>query len=297
MKCFYGHVVLLSGASSGIGRAIAGVLLREGFHVYGLSRKTELPSLQSGQDGGFLKILHGNITDEASIDAAVTSIVKAEGEIDIVINCAGSGIAGSIEDTSIQEAMEQFDINFFGVMRICRQVLPTMRKQGRGLIVNIGSVAEFIPIPFQALYSASKYALESYTQALRMETRQYGIRASIVAPGDTKTNFTASRKYAVQARTNPAYREQFKRALYSMAASELKGKNPKTVAHVVRKIIHKKNPPIRVVVCAEYKLVALAKRLVPAKLLEMVLKKMYLGATVPENPIWNFEKEVLGEKK
>ena len=297
MKSIYGNAVLLTGASSGIGQATARLLSKEGFHVYGTSRKKELPPLLLGESGGFLKMIHTDITNEESVIEAVGLVIEAEGRIDIVVNCAGAGIAGSIEDTSIQEAMEQFDTNFFGVMRICRNVLPYMRKQGKGLIINIGSVAEFIPIPYQAMYSASKYALESYTQALRMEVAPFGIRASIVAPGDTKTNFTASRRYNAQAVTNPVYREHFKRALYSMVASELKGKDPATVAQVVRKIIYKEKPPIRTVVCLDYKLVAFAKRLLPAKWLEAALKKMYIGAKIPKNPIWSFEKEVLGEDK
>ncbi|MHB1316083.1 MAG: SDR family NAD(P)-dependent oxidoreductase, partial [Christensenellales bacterium] len=179
----------------------------------------------------------------------------------------------------------------------CRQVLPVMRKQGNGQIINIGSVAEFIPIPFQAMYSASKYALESFTQALRIEVEPFNIRVSIVAPGDTKTNFTAARTYSAQSVTNPAYREQLKRALYAMASYEMKGKDPHTVAKVVRRIIDRKKPPIRVVVCMEYKLVALGKRLLPAKWVDAAYKKIYIGAKIPKNPIWDFEKEVLGEKR
>ncbi|MHB1315065.1 MAG: SDR family NAD(P)-dependent oxidoreductase, partial [Christensenellales bacterium] len=166
MKKPIGKVVLLTGASSGIGQAIALHLISDGFHVYGMSRKTELPPLRPAECGGFLKMIHGDITSEESAAAAVAMVLGAEGRIDILINCAGTGIAGSIEDTSIEEAKKQFDICFFGPMRMCRQVLPVMRKQGNGQIINIGSVAEFIPIPFQAMYSASKYALESFTQAL-----------------------------------------------------------------------------------------------------------------------------------
>ena len=297
MKNKPGKVVLLTGASSGIGQAVAVRLAVDGFRIYGLTRKKELLPKKPGESGGFLQMIHGDITNDASVAAAVESVMEAEGRLDILINCAGIGIAGSIEDTSIEEAKVQFETCFFGPMRMCRQVLPIMRRQGGGQLINIGSVAEYIPIPFQSMYSASKYALESFTQALRVEVEPFNIRVSIVAPGDTKTNFTAARMYTKQSVTNLAYREQFKRALYAMVSYEMKGKNPDTVAKVVGRIIDKKNPPIRVSVCFEYKLIALGKRLFPLKWVDALYKKIYVGAKIPKNPIWDFEKEVLGENK
>ena len=130
-----------------------------------------------------------------------------EGRIDVLINNAGFGISGAIEETSEEEAYSQFNTNFFGMHRMCRNVLPIMRKQRKGLIINIGSVAGLFSIPFQTMYSASKYAMECYTEALRMEVRDWGIRAVIIEPGDTRTGFTDNRYYCAESE-NTAYPKQ-----------------------------------------------------------------------------------------
>ena len=127
-------------------------------------------------------------------------VMNKEGRIDVLINNAGFGLSGAIEETSADEAISQLNTNFFGVHRMCRNVLPIMRRQKKGLIINIGSVAGLFSIPYQSMYSASKYALEAYTEALRLEVRDFGIRAVIIEPGDTRTEFTENRFYTEESR-------------------------------------------------------------------------------------------------
>lgn len=300
MKSFYGNVVLITGASSGIGRATAELLAKNGFRVYGTTRKpvAENPvtengaSSEAGQDpcesgkdtgdtgkdanGGFIKMVQLDVCDDQSVKKAVDYIMEREGTIDILINNAGFGIAGAIEDTSIEEAGRQFDTNFFGVLRMCRALLPIMREKKRGLIINVSSVAGQLSIPYQSMYSASKYALEALTEALRIEVRPFGIRATMVEPGDTKTDFTRNRQYtAAAASDSSVYRERFEKAINTMIKDEMNGPTPEVVARVILKLIGKANPPIRVTVGFQYKAILFLKRLLPSRFVEYVLSRLY----------------------
>jgi len=204
---YYGHVVLITGASSGIGKAAAEYLMKNGYKVYGTSRKEQADCTYEGSSGGFIKMLKLDVCSEESIEKAVNCIMKEEGRINILINCAGFGIAGSVEDTSIDEAYKQFDTNFFGVLRMCRSILPIMRAQKKGLIINVSSIAGLISIPYQSMYSASKFAIEAATEALRCEVKPFGINVSLVEPGDTKTGFTCKREFT-QGSKNSVYEEK-----------------------------------------------------------------------------------------
>lgn len=273
----YGKVVLVTGASRGIGRAIAMMLKDYGLHVYGTSRSKAITPLISGFEGGFFKMLPMDILQEQSVQSAVQALLATEGRLDILINCAGMGIAGSVEDMTAEEFKQQMDTNVGGTLAVIRNVLPVMRRQKSGLIINIGSVAGVIGIPFQSAYSASKAAVAILTEALRLETAAFGIRACVIEPGDTKTGFTAARVFCKNA-LNPAYREVFERSVYSMERSEENGKDANSVAKAVMRLISKKNPPARVCVGAEYKAVRFLKRLLPGVLVEAILKQMYLNA-------------------
>ena len=162
------RVVLITGSSSGIGRACAELLAARGFRVYGASRRAvEIPLVEP---------ISMDVRDDASVRDAVAQVMAREGRIDIVVNNAGIAIAGAVEDTSIDEAREQFDVNFFGVMRVCRAALPALRNRQAGYIVNIGSIGGLVAIPYQGLYSASKFALEGLSESLRLEMS--GVRCS-----------------------------------------------------------------------------------------------------------------------
>jgi len=271
----YGKSVLITGASSGMGKACAEYLSAHGYHVYGASRHGDGSIYTNDKSDGFISTLYMDVRDERTVREAVDYIIKKENSVDIAINCAGYSLSGAVEDVSPEEAMAEFDTNFFGVLRVCRAVLPHMRAKGNGLIINIGSVAGFIAIPYQSMYSASKYALEALSQALRIETKPFGIKVALIEPGDIKTGFTSARVWAEAAKDDTPYKERCQKAVEAMAKSEMNAPGPEIVVKAVEKIINSKNPPIRTVVGADYKLIAFLKRLVPDKLIEYVVTKMY----------------------
>ncbi len=269
----YGSVALVTGASSGIGLETAQTLAKLGFTVYGSSRRGS-DGVERTYGGGKLVMLKMDVTDAASVENAVQEILKKEGRIDILINCAGMGIAGAVEDCSGEEAMRQMDVNYAGVLRCIRAVLPSMRAQKRGLIINIGSVGGIFSVPFQTLYSSSKYAVEALTEGLRIELRPWGVKAALVEPGDVKTGFTAARAYAEDAKTTE-YGKRFQQALKQMEHDEQNGKTPDTVVRVILQTIRSKNPPVRRTVGGMYKVLVFLKRVLPASLVETLLNAMY----------------------
>lgn len=279
MRRISGNVVLITGASSGIGKAVAIFLAEKGCRVYGTSRKS--PSGETGTEpsagGGSVRMLQMDVCSEDSVKDAVNQVLAAEGRIDAVVNNAGVGIAGSIEDTSPEEAYKQFDTNFFGMHRVVRQVLPAMREQRKGLIINISSVAAIFPIPYQAMYVASKAAIEGLSGCLRNELRSFGIKVSVVEPGDTKTGFTESRSIAAAADGNPAYAGLFRKSLNVMVRDETNGADPMDIAKEVYRVMKRRNPPVRVVVGLKYKVFVFIARFVPGILKSFVVSKMYEG--------------------
>jgi short-subunit dehydrogenase len=279
MESYYGNVVLVTGASSGIGKAVAEHLAGMGYKVYGTSRSADNGKVVYQGNGsnqgvkGFVKLVRLDVCDDSSAEQAVQYILDAESRIDILVNNAGFGLSGAIEETTSAEVYSQFNTNFFGMHRMCRQVLPVMRKQGKGLIINIGSVAGLFGIPYQSMYSASKYAVEAYTEALRMEVREFGIRAVVVEPGDTKTGFTEHRFFSKESKES-AYKKS-KGSIEKMMKDEQNGAGPEQIAKIVGKLTAGKNPPIRVTAGWMYKVFVFLKRILPARLAEFILSKMY----------------------
>ena len=273
-------VVFIAGASSGIGKACGDYLKDKGYRVYGGARRItaemEGGTGEPGLEGGFRKWLHLDVRDEGSVNAAVQKVMEAEGGLGIVISAAGYGLAGAVEDTSPDEALAQFETNFLGPLRVFRAVLPVMRRQRGGRLVVVTSVAGFIPLPFQSMYSASKYALEGMTESLRMEVAPFGIKVSMVEPGDISTGFTSARAWtrAAEVESSP-YRKRCAQAVAAMAKSELGGPGPQIVVKDVVRLLRMKNPPARVITGLSYKMVGLLKRIVPDSFLEYVLVKMY----------------------
>jgi NAD(P)-dependent dehydrogenase (short-subunit alcohol dehydrogenase family) len=180
-------VALVTGASSGIGKATAERLAAAGFTVYGTSRRASQP------DGLPFAMLPLDVTNDASVEALVAEVIRRAGRIDVLVNNAGFGVApGGAEESSIEQARAIFDTNFMGIVRMTRAVVPHMRKQARGRIINIGSVLGFLPMPYGALYAATKHAVEGYSESLDHELRGWGIRVSVVEPAYTKTRFDAN---------------------------------------------------------------------------------------------------------
>ncbi len=271
MTAAHQRIALVTGASSGIGLACALHLAQHGLRVYGLSRHAPPSDLPPN-----VTFLPTDVTDDTSVASAVHVILDRERRIDILINNAGYGIAGAIEDTSIAEAQAQFDVNFFGTLRLCRAVLPTMRAQQSGYILNIGSIGGLIAIPYQGLYSASKFALEGLTESLRLELRPFGIRVVLIEPGDHRTAFTQNRTFTAASATNPAFRQYLDRAVSRMAADEQGGPDPTRIARLVLRVIHTPNPRLRYTAGPALQRAAVwLKRLAPYALTEKILATYY----------------------
>lgn len=267
-------VVLITGASAGFGDACAAHLAGLGHRVYGTSRRAEFPGADTSE--AFPCMIPMDVCDEASVARAVEFVTKVEGRIDIVVNNAGVGLAGSVEDTSVEEAKALFETNFFGALRVCRAVLPGLRAQRSGLIVNISSLGGLVTIPFQGFYSASKYALESMTDALRMELASFGVRVVLIEPGDFKTGFTDSRVFSAAADASSAYHERCQRAVAVMEHDEQNGADPRQLAELLARIIADPSPRPRYPIGAlGQRLGVAARRFVPTRFLDKALSTIY----------------------
>lgn len=262
-------IILVTGASSGIGRACANYLASKGHVVYGTSRKLIAENLP-------YQIISMDVTNRSSIDSAIQCIIEKEGRIDVVVNNAGMGISGAIEDCSAEEIKLQFDTNFLGTLNVCQSVIPHMRKAGSGTIINISSLGGLMGLPFQGMYSATKYAIEGMSEALRHELRAFGIKVVLVNPGDFATGFTDNRRITPKAQLDGPYREQFLRSIAQIEKDERGGSNPIKIARGIEKIIQKKSPKMRYLIGGfEQILFAKAKSILPSKFFLWVLGDHY----------------------
>lgn len=262
-------VVLITGASCGIGACCAAYLAERGYRVYGASRSAQAthPAVLP---------LAMDVTGETSVLHAVDTILGREGRLDIVVNSAGSSLGGAIEDTSVQEACDQFDVNFFGVLRVCRAALPILRRQGAGYIVNIGSIAGLLAVPYQGLYSASKFALEGLTEALRLEVRALGVRVVLIEPGDHRTSFTDRRRMALASAPGSVYHRASERAIARMASDEQNGQSPGSIARLLHRIVNTDQPRLRYTAGPGSQRAAVwLKRLAPYSLVEKIMLAYY----------------------
>jgi len=264
-------VVLITGTSSGLGKACAAYLSNQGMKVYGTSRHPEKLTPVP-----LWTTLTMDVREAVSVEAGVATILKREGRLDVVVNNAGFGIAGAIEDTPIDEAQAQFDTNFFGTLRVIKAVLPTMRQQGSGTIINTGSIGGLIGLPFQGLYSATKFALEGLSEALSKEVRPWGIHVVLVEPGDFRTAFTSNRQIIKKSTPDSPYWEFFSRALAIMKQDESQGADPQRVARLVARIICTPHPRPRYRVGFwSQKAVATLKAFLPDRLFDSIIRSHY----------------------
>lgn len=262
-------VVLITGASSGIGYACAKALSSKGYRVYGTSRTP------SGEDWGF-RLLQMDVGDDESVGSAVQRILDETGRIDIVVNNAGMGYGGAVEDTSLAEARDTLEINFLGVLCVCRAVLPVMRSQGKGLIVNMSSIGGMIGLPFQGLYSASKFAVEGMTEALRMEVKPFGIRVVLINPGDIATAFTKNRRQCQFSDEASAYHTQYQRTIAIIEKNETGGSNPELVARTLLKVVRSTSAKPRYIAGTMVeRLAVVLHRLLPASVFQWAVSKYY----------------------
>jgi len=260
------RVVLVTGASSGIGKVCAEHLPGKGYRVFGAQRSS--PGLHSG-----VETITMDVDDDQSVKTAVDALLAKVGRIDVVINNAGFALMGSIEDTSIEEARRQMETNFFGALRVIRAVLPAMREQRDGLIINISSLAGVLGLPFSGLYSASKFALEGLSETLRLETRQFGIKVVLIEPGDFSTQLPAKRQTAKESQgTASAYAAAFTKFKANQDKDEAKAPTPEPIARLVEKILKSPSPRQRYAVgMLGQRIVVPMKKILPQRLFEWAL--------------------------
>jgi|SRR5438876_8785584 len=262
-------VALVTGISSGIGLATARKLLERRFHTFGTIRETS----HSGELAAGLEIVRLDVRNDESVSAGVQDVLDRAGRIDALINNAGSVLVGSLEETSLNEAKELFETNFFGVLRMCQAVLPSMRQQSYGRIINISSVLGFLPAPYMGIYAATKHAIEGYSESLDHEVRRFGIRVSMIEPGFTRTNLNQNSHLVCQPLAD--YGAERSSVMAAVAESIANGARPDSVASVVLAALSDHTPRLRYPAGREAKLLTLLKNFAPQRFLDKGLRKQF----------------------
>lgn len=257
-------IAVITGGSSGIGLATAQYLTDKDFMVHSIAL-SECPDKRI--------ISHVcDVTDEEGINKIFAGIFAAAKRIDILINCAGFGISGAIEHTKLEIIKKQFEVNLLGTINVCKSAIPYLRGNQPPKIINIGSVASEVPLPFQACYSASKAAILNFSTALRLELLPFNIKVTTVLPGDIATNFTASRQKITD---DENYGQRLRSSVSRMEKDELGGMPPLRVAKVIYKIIKRKNPPVSTAVGCSYKFLLFLNKILPRRFATWVIGKLY----------------------
>lgn len=252
-------VALITGATSGIGLAAAELFIKKGFKVYGIARKP--------YTGGGFECYSADVTDFSAVENIFKDVYDREGRIDVFVNNAGMGIAGAMEEGSPERVQRIVDVNLTALCVLCGKVIPFMKKTG-GHIINVSSVGGIMPLPYQAMYSATKAGAEVFSRALANEVKPYKIKVTAVLPGDTKTGFTA-------ARITEGENARAKKSVEKMSRDEQNGASPERVAKVIYKSAVRKRPPLRVSVGFVSKLEVLLSRLLPLRFINYILNKIY----------------------
>lgn len=262
-------VVFITGASSGIGKSISEFLVGKDFKVYGTSRNPKQAELNG------VHFIALDVTQPESVKNAVAELMQKENRIDYLINNAGMGITGPIEETPLPEIKKVFDTNYFGVINVINEILPVMRQQKSGSIINITSIAGYMGLPFRGIYSATKGALELTTEAYRMEIKDFGITMTNIAPGDFATNIAAGRYHAPVLENSP-YKVKYQTTLDLMDKHVNAGKDPVIMAERVYEVMQKENPRIHYKVGERLQKLSVAlKHVLPDKIYEKMLMKHY----------------------
>lgn len=258
-------VVIITGISSGIGLALGKYLVEKKYIVYGLSRTI------INEDN--INHIKADVTNEDDLITAYKTIYEKEGQIDFLINNAGMGISGSIEATTFIDAKRIFDVNFMGVFLSTKAVLPYMRAQKNGRILNIGSVAGPLAIPFQAFYSSSKAAVNTFTDALANEVAPYGIEVTTILPGDIKTNFTKNRKKNID--ELETYKKRVDKSILLMEQDEQSGMSVEYASKVILKVMRKRKMPLRMTIGKKYKIFIFLQRILPVRVVNKLIGSIY----------------------
>lgn len=261
-------VILITGVSSGFGKAMATRLAKDGHKVYGTVRR-QVPPIEG------VTYLFADVLDDPAIRHAFKVLMLKEGRIDVFINNAGMGIGGPLEFCSVADVQHQMDVNFMGMVRWLSFIVPVMRKQGSGRIICISSIAGRMGLPYQGAYSASKFAMTGYCEALRLELRQFGVRVILIEPGDFATAFTVNRCSVHSDVVSKAY-PSYNHSMDGIEQNESHGLKPSYMADKMSKIIRSKNPRNRYVVATWSQFISVyAKRLLPEKVFSRILYKYY----------------------
>jgi len=262
-------VVLITGISSGFGKAISERLANGNYSIYGISRRPV-------DNANGINVINADVTDKFAVESAIREILTREKRIDVLINNAGMGIGGPIEFSSPQEIQLQMGTNFNGMVNMIQTVLPVMREQKGGMIVNISSIGGVMGLPFQGFYSASKFAVEGMSESLRMELSPYNIKIVVVRPGDFSTHFTSSRKIINEMTVENPYENQFKKSLSIIETDENGGLKPEYLAKKIAGILEKKHPRHHYTIASpDQKLAIVLKRLLPGSWFSCILQSHY----------------------
>ena len=262
-------VVLITGATSGLGKACAEYLSDRGLIVYGTGRRKM-------ENTGKVKLLQMDVSQPDSVKAAVEQVIAEQGRIDVVVNNAGMGIGGAAELATLEEIRLQMQTNFMGTVHLCTAVLPHMRAAGGGTIVNVSSLGGVMGLPFQAFYSASKFAVEGYSEALSLEVNPFNIKICLIEPGDFATGFTASRVLSKATQDSPEYAAQFAKTLVNIEKEEQSGFKPEQLAKVLFRIINSKRPKFRYKVGNIVQVgFAMSKTWIPSRAYQYLLRFFY----------------------
>lgn len=268
-------IVLITGASSGIGKAAAELLMQKGAKVYGASRRGGEHLTDQNSKGEIISI-SVDINDEEQMKAAVKRIVDENGRLDVLVSNAGNGIAGAVEDCNSDEVKYQFETCYFGTVKTIQACLPYFRQQKSGKIISISSVAGVIPIPYQAFYSSVKAALLIFMDALAIELKPFGIQCATVLPGDTKTGFTAARKFSIASQNeNSPYYQRMKKSVGRMEKDEQNGVSPSFVGKIIAKQAYSRKMHTFYVTGLSYQLICHLYHVLPTRFRIWFISKIY----------------------
>jgi NAD(P)-dependent dehydrogenase (short-subunit alcohol dehydrogenase family) len=260
-------VALVTGASTGIGKATALALVKAGFEVIGTSRNTIGVAPCDG-----VMFLDLQVASDESVTTAVRRVIQRFGRLDVLVNNAGVGSTGAAEESSVAQDQDVFDINVFGLIRMTKAVLPQMRAQGSGRIINISSVVGFIPMPYMAIYAASKHAVEGYSESLDHEVREHGVRVLLIEPGWTKTGLDVNSVKPDSPLRIYAEQRHIAEKLIAQAVND--GDHPATIAKAIVAAATDKNPKLRYTAGSRAARVSTLRRLVPAKAFDKQIRKL-----------------------